>query len=334
MFKYKHAILGGTFDRLHAGHKHFIETAENISEKVTIGLVTDKFLGNRLHKDIIEPYKVRERELKEYLISKSYDAKTIIYPLSDIFGPSLKDPDIDMVLAIDESIENAQLINRERAKKGFSKLSIVVVPKLKADDNGPISSKRMRSGEIDRKGNAYLNLFQNSLKLPEDLRSDLRKPFGKIIEVAEDYEKIPAFGNLIIGIGDIVVANFIKVNKKPNLSIVDFKTQRRPIIDKDILKLLPRPDIKAKNLHSTIDRDAVLMLNSLMSKSISSGRKYVIEIEGEEDLLAIPAILLSPLGSIVLYGIRNVGGVIVTVTERKKEEVKGIVAKFDILKQK
>ncbi|OGH16579.1 MAG: hypothetical protein A3C30_05320 [Candidatus Levybacteria bacterium RIFCSPHIGHO2_02_FULL_40_18] len=327
-FKYKHAILGGTFDRLHVGHKHFIEAAEKVSEHVTIGLVTDKFLGDRLHKDIIEPYGVRVQELKQYLISKKYDAKTEIHPLNDIFGPALKDPNINMVLAIDESVANAKLINRGREKRGLAELEIVVVPMIKADDGGFISSKRIRNGEIDRNGKAYLKLFTNTLHVPENLKPELRKPFGKVIISLTDYKKIRAADRMVIAVGDIVVSNFIKVGFQANISIIDLKTNRQPIMDRTILESLPMTDIKTENEPSTIERGAVRVLNSILRKSTTSNKNYTIEIEGEEDLLAIPAILLAPLGSIVLYGIRGIGGIVVEVTEEKKEDVKRIIKKI------
>ncbi|OGH19563.1 MAG: hypothetical protein A2868_01205 [Candidatus Levybacteria bacterium RIFCSPHIGHO2_01_FULL_40_15b] len=202
---------------------------------------------------------------------------------------------------------------------------------LKARDGGLISSKRIRSGEIDRDGNSYFNLFRNTLKLPEELRPVLRRPFGKIIKNLDDYKKISTSNNLIIAVGDIVVSNFMKIDYQPNISIVDLKTQRQPITDKNVLKFLPTPDIKSKNEPSTVGKDSAAVLNSILRKSITSTKGHTIQIEGEEDLLAIPAILLSPLESIVLYGIREVGGIMVRVTEEKKEEVKRIVAKFDIL---
>lgn len=46
----------------------------------------------------------------------------------------------------------------------------------------------------------------------------------------------------------------------------------------------------------------------------------------------MPAILLAPLGSTILYGIADVGGVIVKVTESRKNQVEKILEKFDRLK--
>ena len=330
MVKYKHAILGGTFDYLHAGHKRFIDAACQTSKKVTIGITTGKLLKQKIHKDAIQGYKVREKALKDYLKSKALNQVSII-PLSNIIGAGFE-KDVDAIFAIDESHNNARIINEERIKRELTPAKIIIVPMLYANDGGLISSKRIRNGEIDRDGNSYILLFANTLKLPEELRPVLRKPFGKIIKNLDDYKKISTSNNLIIAVGDIVVSNFMQIGFQPNLSIIDFKTQRQPITDKNVLKFLPPPDTITINEPSTVGRDSAAVLNSILRKSIAENKKYTIEIDGEEDLLAVPAILLSPLESIVVYGIREVGGIMVRVTEEKKEEVKRIVAKFDMLK--
>ena len=58
------------------------------------------------------------------------------------------------------------------------------------------------------------------------------------------------------------------------------------------------------------------------------GRNMVIKVDGEEDLAGVPAILLSPLGSIVLYGQPSVGLVLVEVTEKKKEILLKLINKY------
>lgn len=327
--KYKHAILGGTFDYLHAGHKRFIDAACGLSEKVTIGVTTEKLLEQKIHRDAIQNYKVRRKALKDYLKTRGWLDKVSIIPLIDIIGAGFE-KDVDAIFAIDESYKNARFINKERIKQKLPPAKITIVPMLHADDGGLVSSKRIRGGEIDRNGNSYFALFKKTLALPESLRPKLRKPFGKIIRSLNDYKRISANNNITIAVGDIVVSNFIRNGHQPNISIIDFKTYRKPIT-KQVIMFLPRSDIKTKNEPSTINKNAVKVLDSILRKSLTTNRKTTIEINGEEDLLAIPAILLAPLGSVVLYGIRGIGGTVVKVTEKKKEEVKRIVKKFDIL---
>jgi cytidyltransferase-like protein len=54
---------------------------------------------------------------------------------------------------------------------------------------------------------------------------------------------------------------------------------------------------------------------------IQEGRQQLIKIIGEDDLSGVPAILLAPLGSVVIYGQPYEGIVVVSVTEEKKSEL-------------
>ena len=66
--KYKYAILGGTFDRFHRGHRQLIETACEQSEKVTIGLATEKLYQNKLLAEFIEEYSTRQEKLENFAV--------------------------------------------------------------------------------------------------------------------------------------------------------------------------------------------------------------------------------------------------------------------------
>ncbi|OFZ40262.1 MAG: hypothetical protein A2070_06905 [Bdellovibrionales bacterium GWC1_52_8] len=55
-----------------------------------------------------------------------------------------------------------------------------------------------------------------------------------------------------------------------------------------------------------------------------------LRIEGEEDLLALPAILFAPLGALVIYGHWQLGVVGVEVTEKTKDRAKSILNRFKI----
>jgi len=53
-----------------------------------------------------------------------------------------------------------------------------------------------------------------------------------------------------------------------------------------------------------------------------------IFVRGEEDLAALPAILLAPEGSVVLYGQPDEGVVFVSITKSKKEEILDLLDKI------
>jgi uncharacterized protein (UPF0218 family) len=53
-----------------------------------------------------------------------------------------------------------------------------------------------------------------------------------------------------------------------------------------------------------------------------------IEVSGEEDLAALPAILLAPENVTIIYGLPDRGVVIVSSTEENKRKVKDILDKM------
>jgi hypothetical protein len=55
---------------------------------------------------------------------------------------------------------------------------------------------------------------------------------------------------------------------------------------------------------------------SVMNTAIHDGVKSLIFVEGEEDLMGFPAVLLAPEGSVMLYGQPDVGIVWVPVNKQ------------------
>ena len=68
MSKYKRAAVGGTFDILHIGHKHLLETSFQISEEVVIGVTSDNFV-NKLNKKVLNNYDTRTDNIRDFIDS-------------------------------------------------------------------------------------------------------------------------------------------------------------------------------------------------------------------------------------------------------------------------
>jgi hypothetical protein len=63
------------------------------------------------------------------------------------------------------------------------------------------------------------------------------------------------------------------------------------------------------------------------------GEADLVEVDGEEDLLAVVTVLAAPAGSIVVYGQPNKGVVIVTVTETTKANAAKILGQMERVEQ-
>ncbi|MGI0149664.1 MAG: inosine/xanthosine triphosphatase [Thermoplasmata archaeon] len=144
-------VLGGTFDILHAGHEALLRAAfEGKPEEVVIGLTTDRFA--RESRPRVNPYAVRERNLKRFLAARKWRHPRI-EPIDDPYGPADDLPDLDVLVVSADRLPVAIALNEARTAKGLRPLHIRTVPMALAQDGLPIASRRIRAGLIDRNGN-------------------------------------------------------------------------------------------------------------------------------------------------------------------------------------
>ncbi len=143
---YKHVAVGGTFDSFHKGHRELLKKAIECGESVTVGVTTDSFAGEGA-----ESYEERRDNVASYL-GLFKDIKTDIVELEDAYGPSVVDSSMDAIVVSEETFERAIEINRIRSERGLRRLEIIKIPMVAAEDGGPLSSTRIRRGEIDREG--------------------------------------------------------------------------------------------------------------------------------------------------------------------------------------
>jgi pantetheine-phosphate adenylyltransferase len=147
---FKKSIVGGTFDNFHKGHEDLLNTVFDLSESVVIGISSDQF-AQRFKRGDVDSFKMRSDVINRFCKALKKPYKLI--EINDFYGPSTTDPDIMAIVVSEETSLRAKEINAVRTKKGLKKLFIVEVPFTLAEDGKPISSERVREGEIDKDGN-------------------------------------------------------------------------------------------------------------------------------------------------------------------------------------
>lgn len=157
MKKFKKVAVGGTFDELHSGHKALISKAFEVGGKVVIGLSSDEFVLKMGKPHITAPYNERCRELKEHLRELGLDERAEIVPLNDPFGLTISSRGLEALVVSQETERTAEKINERRQNSGLAPLEIVIVNMVPAENSAPISTTRIRNGEIDRKGHMLIS---------------------------------------------------------------------------------------------------------------------------------------------------------------------------------
>jgi pantetheine-phosphate adenylyltransferase len=101
----------------------------------------------------IDSYQARVIEIEGFLKESKVMDRVVITPINDPYGPALIDEEIEVLVVSRETAIRAREINRLRREKGLKPLKIRVIEMVLADDGAPISTTRIRKGEINQEGN-------------------------------------------------------------------------------------------------------------------------------------------------------------------------------------
>lgn len=145
--------VGGTFDPLHEGHKALLAKAAELSRggELLVGLTSNEMVRNKSHG--VADYRQRFKDVLDFIKSQGVDP--VIVRLDDPYGPTIHE-EFDLIVVSPETHPMALKINSIRMKKGLRPLKIVLVDYVLADDGLPISSTRIKRGEIDADGRVLL----------------------------------------------------------------------------------------------------------------------------------------------------------------------------------
>ena len=147
--KFNHAVIGGTFDKLHLGHTLLIKTACTVAKTVSIGLTSSHYLVKypKNYSEKLYSFDYRLEQLNKFILSLSIEFNFYIFPIDHPWDNfSIKGADLDCIIVSEETLKTAEKINSERKKSSLSELAIVVIPGVLSDKDGHyLSSTRLRS---------------------------------------------------------------------------------------------------------------------------------------------------------------------------------------------
>ena len=166
------------------------------------------------------------------------------------------------------------------------------------------------------------------LILKNDMRSEFKKPIGTLFPTISDAkESIDKKGEkgLLISIGDVTTRNMLDEGIIPDVGIVDNLIEREP---SDYEICYDNVTLKTKNPPGTITDQMWKTIKEGFSLVEKAGYNVLIVVEGEEDLSAIPCIVMAPQGSIIFYG-QPGEGVVLCEVDKIKEKAEDLIKKLE-----
>lgn len=151
------AVLGGTFNVLHRGHRALLDRAFEAGDEVLVGITSDAMASRS--KPGVRPLEERRADLESYLRSRGgkWTIEVIDRPDEQVDVRA----DLSALIVSPETRRTGEAINRGRSARGLEPLLLVEVPHVLADDFLPIAARRILAGEIDAEGRLLRPLTVN-----------------------------------------------------------------------------------------------------------------------------------------------------------------------------
>jgi len=173
------------------------------------------------------------------------------------------------------------------------------------------------------------------LTLPDSLRDAFKEPLGPVTTdadellaaAAETRDERVAPDAPIIAVGDVVTYHLREAGRVPDVALIDGKTEREAV-DEAIGSALAAADERRVAVDNPAASLSVELLEAL-GEALSAAEPVILEVTGEEDLAALPAILAAPDGASVVYGQPGEGMVRVAVTPESRAEARELFEALD-----
>ncbi|MEZ7989607.1 MAG: GTP-dependent dephospho-CoA kinase family protein [Nitrosopumilus sp.] len=160
------------------------------------------------------------------------------------------------------------------------------------------------------------------MKLPDSLRDQLKIPLGILLPIDQDnktnIQKYLSDDSYIITVGDRTTEKMIDFDLIPSLQIIDGLEKR---IKRDIIKLGSAFELKIDNPAAEITLESI----EIIKKAFSLNPPIRLTVNGEEDLLVLPACIHAPENSVILYGQPNKGLVLVQITTEIRNKAQALL---------
>lgn len=319
------------FDRLHVGHQVMIDRLSEMPKPVAC-VTGGELVGLELElAALVQPIGIREKNLRNYLKKTKLDQSIAVRTCTEVDDLLAIEGNCNFVMyegPCCTEIESGAL--KTRKKKMRVRDTIEYLKPVRAHDGGKLASARIRLGEIDREGRRLRGTSEPPRELPLTGRKTLKSPKGELFSTRDGppekrvVQKIRETSpSCVIAVGDVTASTILKEGHRPNVIIVDGITKRGPFEEK----------FTSERVYTIYNPPAAIYPESwsVIDTAIQDELETLIMVEGEEDLLGFPAVLLAPDNSAVLYGQPDEGIVWIPVNEENRKIARTLLEKMPVI---
>ena len=320
------------FDRFHIGHQVMIDRLSEMPDPIAC-VTGGEIVGQGLELEaLIQPINVRKRKIREYIQKVKLDDVILVKSITKFDELLSIEGDATFVMyegPCCTEIESGALSIR-KDKMGVND-TIEYLKPVRAHDGGKLASARIRLGEIDREGRRLRGTKEPPRELQLEGRAGLKSPKGEVFAakdgppekrvVSKIREESP---ECVIAVGDVTSSTILKEGFTPNVMIVDGITKRGAFEE----------EFSAERVYEIFNPAAAIYPEawSVIDTAIHDEMNSLIIVEGEEDLLGFPAVLLAPDDSAVLYGQPDVGIVWIPINEENRKISRNLLEEMPVIR--
>uniref|UniRef100_A0AC35TPX4 CTP_transf_like domain-containing protein n=1 Tax=Rhabditophanes sp. KR3021 TaxID=114890 RepID=A0AC35TPX4_9BILA len=141
-------VIGGTFDRIHNGHKVLISCAALQASKYLVTGVTKGEMNNKkILWELMEPFEARIRGVDDFLYDISVGIESRTEAITDAYGPSIVDQNLKLIVTSEDTRKGGEAVNIKRKERNMSTLETYVIPLIEGADEILNESKLSSSAQ-------------------------------------------------------------------------------------------------------------------------------------------------------------------------------------------
>ncbi|MGA9942267.1 MAG: DUF359 domain-containing protein [Nitrososphaeraceae archaeon] len=174
------------------------------------------------------------------------------------------------------------------------------------------------------------------MQIKPEIIEELKKPQGILILdeqiTLESIKKYLINAQKVISVGDATTNKLLSYGIIPDVSVIDgYERRKKKATCSTKATIYSLNSKKNVSLFSCVNPPGSISVDSIsiIKISLKSKKPVIMEIIGEEDLLALPFLLLARNDSMVFYGQPGEGMVVVRVTDAVRKKAKELIEMFE-----